>query len=197
LDYRPPGSPHSLSLLALTSDDVLGLLVRRPPDQDPNVTGSIDAETGFQQIRLKHGFRSGPFSLDTIAMFEKLNLRFQVANETFALDGHDLFLRSTASLLASDTLRVSGGIDFANRRVMVGAVFRQSLLFREGEFNNQGPRVDEPLTTFPAALVNRFSPGLWAEARWQPLRGLTVTPGLRFDAYVYGLAVQGRRSRST
>src|SRR5438270_6107371 len=127
LDYRPPGSPHSLSLLALTSDDVLGLLVRRPPDQDPNVTGSIDAETGFQQIRLKHGFRSGPFSLDTIAMFEKLNLRFQVANETFALDGHDLFLRSTASLLASDTLRVSGGIDFANRRVIVGAVFRQSL----------------------------------------------------------------------
>jgi TonB family protein len=197
LDYRPPGSAHSFSFLALTSDDVLGLLVRRPPDQDPNVSGSIDTETGFQQLRLKHGYRNGPFSLDTTAMFEKLNLRFQLGNESFSLDGHDLFLRSTGSLALGDDLGLSGGIDVANRRLVVGAVFRQSLLFREGEFNNQGPRVDEPLTTFPAALVNRFSPGLWAEARWQPLRGLTITPGLRFDAYVYGLAVQDRRTTYT
>ncbi|MFL5246891.1 MAG: TonB-dependent receptor domain-containing protein [Myxococcales bacterium] len=192
LDYRPPNTPHSFSLLLLTSDDVLGLLVRRPPDQDPNLSGSIDAETGFQQIRLKHSYRTGPFSLDTIAMFEKLNLRFQAANESFSLDGHDLFLRSTASLLTSDDLGLSGGIDVANRRVLVGAVFRQSLLFREGEFNNQGPRIDDPLTVAPNTLVNRFSPGVWAEARWQPLPGLTLTPGLRFDAYVYGLAVADR-----
>src|SRR5207237_3129205 len=181
------------SFLALTSDDVLGLLVRRPPDQDPNVSGSIDTETGFQQLRLKHGYRNGPFSLDSIAMFEKLNLRFQLASESFFLDAHDLFLRSTATLALRDDLGLSGGIDVGNRRVIVGAVFRQSLLFREGEFNNQGPRVDEPLTTLPAALVNRFSPGFWTEARWQPLPGLTVMPGLRFDAYVYGLAAPDRK----
>src|SRR5207237_3346169 len=102
---------------------------------------------GFQQLRLKHGYRNGRFSLETIAMFEKLNLRFQLGSQSFALDAHDLFLRSTGSLVVGDDLGLRAGIDVANRRLAVGAVFKQSLLFREGEFNSQGPRVDDPLTT--------------------------------------------------
>ncbi|OLD10928.1 MAG: hypothetical protein AUI90_00150 [Deltaproteobacteria bacterium 13_1_40CM_3_69_14] len=53
VDWRPPDNPHSFSLLALTSDDALGFVLNRPTEQDPNLSGSIDAETGFQQIRLK------------------------------------------------------------------------------------------------------------------------------------------------
>ncbi|HEY6912496.1 MAG TPA: TonB family protein, partial [Myxococcales bacterium] len=60
LDYRPPDSAHAFSFLALTSDDALGLVLKRPTQQDPNLSGSIDAETGFQQLRLKHEWRSGP-----------------------------------------------------------------------------------------------------------------------------------------
>jgi TonB family protein len=192
VDWRPPGSNHALQFLALTSDDKLGLLVSRPPDQDPNVSGNIDTETGFQQLRLKHSWRSGALAVDSIAMFERLLLRFAVAQQDLDILNHDLFLRSTVSLEASEALSLAAGIDAANRRALVSASFQQSLAAREGEFNNQGPRIDEPLTTLPSTLVNRFSPGLWAEARIRPLPGLTITPGVRIDSYVYGVAARDR-----
>ena len=197
LDWRPPGSNHSLQFLALTSDDALGLVLARPLDRDPNVSGDIDTETGFQQLRLKHSWRNGPLAVDSIAMFERLLLRFGVAQQNLDVSSHDVFLRSTASLEVSDQLSFSSGIDLANRRGAVSAKFQQSLAVREGEFNNQGPRVDEPFTTLPRTLVNRFSPGIWAEARIRPLPGLTLTPGLRFDAYVYGVASHERTTTAT
>jgi len=197
LDWRPPGSSHSLQFIALTSDDKLGLVIARPIDQDPNVSGNVDTETGFQQLRLKHSWRRGPLSVDSIAMYERLVLRFAIAQQNLDVLSHDLFLRSTASFEASEALYLFAGIDLSNRRGTVSASFQQSLAVREGEFNNQGPRVDEPITTLPPTLVNRFSPGLWAEARIRPFPGLTLTPGLRFDAYVYGVAEQGRTTTAT
>jgi TonB family protein len=160
VDWKPPGSAHQLSFLALTSDDSLGLLIQRPLDQDPNFSGSIDAETGFQQLRLKHEWRRGAASLTTVAMFEKILLRFIIGPSSFLLVGHDLFLRSTASWEASDRVSFAGGIDAANRRLLVGAVFRQSFLFREGDFNTQGPRPDDASTPRLSArweLDDRFA----------------------------------------
>ena len=193
LDWRPPGSDHSFQFLALSSDDALGLLVKRPPEQDPNVSGNIDTQTGFQQLRFKHAWRRGKLDLETIAMFERLVLRFHIAAQNLDVLSHDLFLRSTLNADVADDLGLSAGVDVANRRGAVSANFQQSLAVREGEFNNQGPRIDEPITSLPPTLVNRYSPGLWAEARWKPLPGLTLTPGLRFDAYVYGFTRQERR----
>src|SRR5207248_3887216 len=72
VDWTPPDSAHSFSFLALTSDDALGLVLKRPTAQDPNLSGSIDAETGFQQLRVKHEWRSGPASITTVAMYERL-----------------------------------------------------------------------------------------------------------------------------
>ena len=197
LDWRPPGSNHSVQFIALTSDDRLGLVIARPIDQDPNISGDVDTETGFQQLRLKHSWRNGPLSVDSIAMYERLVLRFAIAQQYLDVLSHDLFLRSTVSLEASESLSLFGGIDLSNRRANVSATFQQSLAVREGEFNNQGPRVDEPFSTLPPTLVNRFSPGLWVEARIRPLPGLTLTPGLRFDAYVYGVAEQDRTTTAT
>jgi TonB family protein len=185
VDWKPPGSAHQLSFLALTSDDSLGLLIQRPLDQDPNFSGSIDAETGFQQLRLKHEWRRGAASLTTVAMFEKILLRFIIGPSSFLLVGHDLFLRSTASWEASDRVSFAGGIDAANRRLLVGAVFRQSFLFREGDFNTQGPRPDDATMTLEPTLFNRLSPGVWAEARIRLSPGLTITPGLRADVFHY------------
>ena len=186
LDYRPRGSAHQFSLLGVTSDDSLGLLINRPSDADPNLSGSIDAETGFSQLRGKHQFRSGALSVETVAMFEKLLLRFIVGPSNFFLSGHNLFLRSTVGYEVSDALGLSAGLDLANRRVAVGATFRQSFLFREGDFNSQGPRPDDATLTVPPTLFWRFSPGLWTEARWRVLPDLLLTPGVRLDTYTYG-----------
>src|SRR5438105_1342652 len=181
IDYKPESSAHQFSFLALTSDDALGLVIQRPVQQDPNISGSIDAETGFQQYRLKHEWRRGGVSLQSVAMFERLLIDFVIGPSNFHLIGHDAFLRSTLSDEISETLTLSSGIDVANRRLGVSAIFRQSFLFREGDYNTQGPRPDDPSITLPEVLFSRFSPGVWAEARWKPMRDLTLTPGLRAD----------------
>ena len=186
LDWRPPGSDHSLSLLALTSDDALGLVLKRPTAQDPNLSGSIDAETGFQQIRLKHEWRSGAASLTTVAMYERVLFSFDVGTSNLHLLGHDTYLRSTATWDVADRLGLAFGVDIANRRAQVSAVFRQSFLFREGEYNSQGPRPDDAVIQSPPATYFRFSPGAWAETRLRLLPDLSITPGVRLDLYHYG-----------
>src|SRR5581483_533697 len=113
IDWRPPDSAHSFSLLGLTSDDVLGLVLKRPSQADPNLSGSIDAETGFQQIRLKHEWHAGSASVVTIGMFERTVLSFDVGINNLHLLGHDLYLRSTANWDTSDRLGFSAGNDIA------------------------------------------------------------------------------------
>ena len=188
LDYAPKDSAHKVSFIALTSDDALGLVVNRPPEQDPNLSGSVDAETGFSQVRLKHEYRRGNFSLTTVGMYEHLVLGFTLGPSSFSLIGNDLYLRSTGVYEASEQLTLAGGLDAANRHLLVAAQVRQSFLLREGDFNSQGPRPDDQTLNVPPLIFDRFSPGLWLEARWRILPQLTLTPGLRADLYHYGPA---------
>jgi outer membrane receptor protein involved in Fe transport len=46
-------------------------------------------------------------------------------------------------------------------------------------------RPDQAPTEVSDMRYRRYTPALWAEARWKPLAGLTITPGLRADAFVY------------
>ena len=186
LDWRPKGSGHALQLLALTSSDRLGLLFSRPLDQDPNVSGSFEILTAFSQVRLKHGYRSGAFQLDVVGMFERLELKLEIGAQYFTLLARDFFLRSTAIRELSESLSLSAGVDLANRRAIVGARFSSAFNIREGEFNqNAPPRPDASLLDFSTSVFTRFSPGAWAEGRWRPLPSLSITAGLRLDAWKY------------
>ncbi len=186
LDWKPRGTNHTLQLLALTSDDSLGLLFKRPFANDPNVSGDLNVETGFSQVRLKDGWRSGPWSVDTVAMYEHLLLKFGIGTTLFSLFANDLYLRSVGTYEVSDELKLTAGFESINRHVNVAANLTASVLFREGDPNqNNGPRGDGEKITVGALPFNRYSPALFAEARWRPLPGLTVSPGLRFDSFIY------------
>jgi TonB family protein len=185
LDWKPKGSSHTLQFLALTSDDTLSLLFKRPFATDPNSSGDLDFETGFSQLRLKDSYRSGPWTVDSVAMYEHLVLRFGIGTTHFSLFGNDLYLRSVASYEASDDLKLTAGFESINRHVNVAANIPGSALFREGDPNQNGPRGDDARIQVAALPFNRYSPALFAEARWKLLPNLTVTPGLRLDSYVY------------
>lgn len=185
MDYTPPGSDHKLQFLALTSNDKLSLLFKRPLAGDPNVSGDLDVHTGFTQLRLKHDWRKGPWSVDTIGMYEHLDLGFQFAASKFRLLGNTLSLRSIASFEASDQLSVSAGFDAINNHVNVSAFFPPTALAREGDTGQGPPRPDDPYVSIPATPFDRYAPGLFVEARWRPLLDLTVTPGVRFDSFIY------------
>ncbi len=185
LEYQPKGSPHRLSLFALTSKDELGLLFKRPLDSDPNVSGDFELVTAFSQIRLRDQYRSGPWSVDTTAMFEWIDLKVNIGTQFFTLQGPDLFLRSTVTRDVDESLTLAGGVDLANRHPRVTSRFSAALYVREGQFNqNTPPRPDDALLEIQGHF-NRFSPGLWGEARYRPITPLSITAGLRLDLYKY------------
>ena len=181
IDWRPQGSAHQLSLLALTSNDKLGMLFKRPISADPNQTGGLDIGAGFSQLRLKHRWQSGALSLETVAMFEAQDNHVNVGSENLAVSGRNWKLRSTGSVELSDDLALSGGIDAAASRYEVNARLPKSMYHLEGDPDMGRP--DETPATLSDQRYDRYTPALWAEARWKPLSGVTITPGLRFDEY--------------
>jgi outer membrane receptor protein involved in Fe transport len=56
-----------------------------------------------------------------------------------------------------------------------------------------GPGVEEEILTANSDSYQYF-PGLWAEARWRPLKGLLVVPGLRSESYLFGEQRVNKRS---
>jgi outer membrane receptor protein involved in Fe transport len=186
LDYRPKGSNHSFSLFALTSKDELALLFNRPLAADPNVSGNFDLVTAFSQIRGRHQWHSGQWSVDTNAMFEWVDGKIDVGQQYFTLALYDSFLRSTITRDVDESLQIAGGVDIANRRARVAAKVNQAFLIREGEFNqNAPPRPDDKQIVLSSQPFNRFSPGVWVEGRVRPLPKLLLNPGLRFDLFQY------------
>jgi TonB family protein len=187
IDWKPKGTSHTLQFLGLTSDDSLSLLFKRPLDSDPNVSGDLDLETGFSQLRLKDNWRSGAWSVDTVAMYEHLVLRFGIGSNRFSLIGNDLHLRSQAAYEVGEALQLSFGAEAINQHLNVASDVPASALAREGDPNqNNGPRGDDTSRIKVGALpYNRSSGGLFAEARWKPLPRLSLTPGVRVDTYVY------------
>ncbi|MFL5248955.1 MAG: TonB-dependent receptor domain-containing protein [Myxococcales bacterium] len=183
LDFRPKGSAHQFSFLALTSNDHLGMLFKRPISDDPNQTGGLELSTGFSQLRLKHRFQSGAFSLDTVGMFEAMQDDTDIGSENVHIRERAFLLRSTASLQASDSLGFSFGIDGALRRYTVNARVPKSAYRLEGEPDM--PRPDEAPSEMNDSRYDRATPALWAEARWKLLPNLTLTPGIRLDDYFY------------
>ena len=186
LDYKPPNSHHTLQFIGLTSDDTLALLFRRPLEQDPDVNGNLDVETGFSQFRLKDIWKNGDVSIDTVAMYEHLVLKFGVGDTTFDLIGNTLDLRSTVDWQARDWLGLSAGIEARNIHANVSAAIPASGLVREGDPNQMNPpRPDDPPIVFNAEPFNRGSPAAFVEARIKPIPNLLITPGLRLDTYLY------------
>ena len=150
------------------------------------MSGNFDLLTSFSQIRARHQWRSGPWSTDTTAMFEWIALKFDVGPQFFTLDAYDSFLRTTLTREVDDSLTLAAGLDLGNRRARVAAKVNQAFLVREGEFNqNAPPRPDDTQLGLTASSFNRFSPGLWAEARLRPLPKLSVTTGVRGDVFKY------------
>src|SRR3954463_5689507 len=133
LDWRPPGSAHQLSLLALTSNDHLGMLFKRPISDDPNQTGGLDVGTGFSQLRLKHRWQSGIVSLDTVAMFEAQDNHFNVGSERARGGGGNYIFRSPGPAQPPEGVPFPGGVEGAPRRYAISARLPKSSYRLEGE----------------------------------------------------------------
>ncbi len=184
-----PHKQHTFTLQALTSNDVLGLVFDRPIDQDPSINGAFNITTGFSQLRLGHQYRAGSLSLDSQALVGTTLIEFIIGDRFLRIPGVDLGARSTAEYTLSEVLTLAGGLDIHYTRAHVKARLQAPL--REGE--PVGPGVtDEILTTDSKSY--QYFPGLWAEARWRPLKGLLVVSGVRSESYLFAEQKVNKRS---
>jgi TonB family protein len=175
-----PSKQHTFILQAITSNDVLGLLFDRPADQDPSVNGAFEFTTSFSQVRLNHVYKSGALTLDSQGMVGSALLEFILGDRNLRVSALDVDLRSTAEYTLSEALTLAGGLDIDYASGTVTA--RVQAPPREGE--PPAPFVLDELLVSDGDFYQYF-PGVWAEARWKPLPGLLVVPGLRSESYVY------------
>ncbi|SET78901.1 TonB-dependent receptor [Stigmatella erecta] len=175
-----PSSRHTLTLQGLVSNDVLGLVFDRPADDDPSVNGAFEITTGFKQVRLGHQYRAGRFTLDSQALVGNTLIEFLIGDRNLRISSLDLGLRSTAEYVLSEPLTVAGGVDIDFAQADVRA--RIQSLPREGE--PPAPLVLEEILVLDGQFLQYF-PGVWAELRWKPVKGLLVVPGLRSESYVF------------
>jgi TonB family protein len=186
-----PSRQHTFTLQALTSNDVLGLVFDRPADQDPSVNGDFNITTGFSQLRLGHQYKAGRFSLDSQALVGNTLIEFILGDRFLRISGLDFGVRSTAEYSVSEGLTVAGGLDINYTRANVKARVQAPL--REGE--PVGPGVTDEILT-ANANSHQYFPAIWAEARWRPLNGLLVVPGLRSESYLFANQTVNKRSLS-
>jgi TonB family protein len=175
-----PGKRNTFTLQGLTSNDVLGLVFNRPADSDPSINGAFKLTTGFNQLRLGHQYKAGDFSLDSQVMLGNTLIEFTIGDRFLRIASLDLDVRSTAEYALSDTLTLAGGLDTQYAHAHVNA--RVQAPPHEGE--PIGPQVTEEILTSDAGYYQYF-PGIWAEARWKPLKGLLLVPGVRSESYVF------------
>ncbi|WP_224363862.1 TonB-dependent receptor domain-containing protein [Hyalangium versicolor] len=175
-----PSKRHTFTLQGLTSNDVLGLVFDRPADDDPSINGDFNITTGFNQVRLGHQYKAGNFSLESQGMVGNTLIEFVIGDRFLRISSLDLDLRSTAEYTLSDSLTLAGGLDIQYAGAQVKARVQEPP--REGE--PFGPQVTEEIITADDDYYQYF-PGIWAEARWKPVKGLLVVPGVRSESYLF------------
>jgi TonB family protein len=175
-----PSRQHTLTLQALTSNDVLGLVFDRPANDDPSVNGAFEITTGFSQLRLGHQYKAGNLTLDSQGLVGNTLIEFNIGDRFLRIASLDLGLRSTAEYTFSEALTLAGGMDIDYGGADVRA--RLQAPPREGETFT--PSFLSELLTVDGSYFQYF-PGVWAEARWKPLEGLLVVPGVRSESYVF------------
>jgi TonB family protein len=184
-----PTKRHTFTVQGLTSNDTLGLVFDRPADQDPSVNGDFEVTTGFNQLRLGHQYKGGALTVESQGMVGNTLIEFTLGDRYLRISALDLDLRSTAEYTLSESLTLASGLDIQFADATVRA--RVQAPPREGE--PAGPGVNEEILTVDSDSYQYF-PGLWAEARWRPLKGLLVVPGLRSESYLFGEQKVNKRS---
>lgn len=183
---------HTLTLLALTSDDTLSLLFDRPSNGDPTAVGTFHLETGFTQVRLQHRYRGGGWRLENSALVGIAKVLVQPnAQRGIEINSKELGLRSTTEYEFGAALTVAGGIDVLHQPASI----RANLPGQAIEGQPAQPGILRPV----ASVDSRFSqyyPSAWAEARWRPIPRLLLVPGVRSESYLFSEQTSRRRSLS-
>jgi len=181
---------HTLTLLALTDDDRLELLLDRPANNDPTVQGDFSVHQGFTQFRLRHVYQNGPWRIDTMGLVGPSEFSAVIGSErSLHIYNHEYNFRSTAEYEVAPWLTSAAGLDIAYQRPRVQANIERPP--REGEPQIPGVLRDKVSISRPLKF---YLPSVWAELRLRPIPRLLIAPGIRSESYIYTDQTRADRS---
>ncbi len=185
-----PSPRHTLTLLALTDDDRLELVLDRPANNDPTVQGDFSVHMGFTQFRLRHVYQNGPWRIDTMGLVGPSETSAVIGSErSLHIYNHEYNFRSTAEYEVAPWLTSAAGLDIVYQRPRVLANIERPP--REGE--PQIPGVFRDKVSISRAL-KFYLPSLWAELRLKPIPRLLIVLGVRSESYIYSDQTRADRS---
>jgi TonB family protein len=170
---------QALRLLYYGSMDKVIVVLKHPGD-DPKITGQIAARTMFHalQARLEGEVRPG-LRQESSVQLTFTQFRTQFGPEFFFdLGALTAAVRSAWTLDVRPGLQLRAGIDSDVTSVNIDLNTPQPP--KEGE-------VQTPVSTSPTSALKTTTssaqPAVFVEARWEPVKGLAVLPGVRADYY--------------
>jgi TonB family protein len=178
--YRLDASTK-LRLSAYGGDDSLELLFSHPPDEDPAITGSVNADIGFHRLGLELESRpSRGISSNVSATIGRVQQKFHIGELDQSFSGTELYSRAEASAELHPTLRLTAGADlFA---WFVGGSYRGPAPGQaEGDPTQNNPLSSQKLISARDDSIDVVRPAAYVELGFRPVESLLLMPGARVD----------------
>lgn len=176
-----PTGPGSLRVMALGSDDNIGLRFARPQDLDPSVNGEFATHIQFHRGVLRWTGRVDGWDvlLQNTTGFTSTDLHVGRSVE-LKIDAINSDTRMEVRRQILPWMRVLIGSDIQIAHVMMHAAVPVPL--REGEFQ----RPPGVLTKLRIDSADPYiNPGYYVELSLKPHERVSLTPGLRVDYFSY------------
>jgi len=190
LDWRPRDGER-ISVLALTSYDLLSLLNDNLDPNEPDFRGEFDNETSFGRLLASWTHKRGRLDNRLTFAAGPSGFRLEIGSERYlkfvqwVVEGRD-----DVAYKLTDRVKLRAGTELRWDRRDIDVRFPAAPaegMPLPGNFSNL------PLVEYNETLNNN-SAGVYAAADLQPAKGLLITPGVRVDhfAFIGGTTVSPR-----
>jgi TonB family protein len=174
-------SATKLRVTGYGGNDSLELFFSHPPDEDPAIAGSVNADIGFHRLGLELESRPASGISSTVsATVGHVQQKFHFGELEQAFSGTELYSRAEASAELHPTLRLTAGADlFA---WFVGGTYRGPAPTQaEGDPNQNSPLSSQRLISARDDSIDVVRPAAYVELGFRPVESLLLMPGVRVD----------------
>lgn len=172
-----------LRVMGYGSRDSLRFVFSEPNEEDPALSGDVQAHLGFHRLGVTFETEPSPTSQFRLnATLGYLDLLARIGPLEQALDGPEVYARAEGSFELAPSLRATLGADLSS--LVYSASYRGPY---PGSLEGE-PRNDDPLgvgRNVSDALSGQavVRPGFYVDLGYRPLSALTLTPGVRVDYF--------------
>jgi TonB family protein len=178
--YKFDGSTR-LRVTGYGSRDSLDLFFSHPPDEDPAITGGVNADIAFHRLGLElESRRTSGISSNVSATIGHIDQKFHIGELDQSFKGYELYGRAEGSAELHRTLRLTAGADLV-AWFFEGTYRGPAPGQAEGDPTQNNPLSSQRLISASDDSIDVLRPAAYAELGFRPVDALLLMPGVRVD----------------